>query len=194
MVVNTTKGYFEILKNVREAFKRDVFEEYYIEEIFDQYDYIVIDYADEKPRLKGFSLNPESKVYYHKIMDYLIESCNFLAPYAVLRRIDEKYYLEHKEDPITEEITREFGKIPPMEKENYDKDSLVLERSEKNKPNIVFDPYKYSSINLFELPKDIVEEIERERLNESKQRKYKRQFRNNNNSNGKQKVFQHKGN
>ena len=130
-------------------------QELHKENNMEKYDYIVMDYADGKPRLKGFSSNPQSKSYYHKIMDYLIESCNFLAPYAVLRRIDEQFYNAHINDKETEEITKEFGKIPPMEKQNYDKDSLVLEESEKNTPIVNFDPYKYSSINLFPLPKDI---------------------------------------
>lgn len=190
MVVNTTKGYFEILKNVRNAFVKETFELYYIEEIFDNYPYIVIDYADEKPRIKGFDTNPSSKTYFHFIMDYLQESCNFLAPYAILRRVDEAYYNEHKDDKESEKITKEFGTIPSIVKENYDKDSLILEQSSKSKVNVKFDPLKYNSIGLYELPRDIVLEIERDRAIESRLSRSKRNNKRSSSFN-KPKVFQH---
>ncbi|MCR5787125.1 MAG: DUF1027 domain-containing protein [Acholeplasmatales bacterium] len=191
MVVKTTKGCYEILKNVRNAFVQEAFEQYYIEEIFDSYPYVVIDFADEKPRVKGFDDKPTSPSYFHYIMDYLQESCNFLAPYAILRRIDEEYYNQHKADKENESITKEFATIPSMAKENFDKDSLILEQSSPSKVNVKFDPMKYNSIGLYDLPMDIVSEIEKDRAQESRMNRNKRAKKTGNFNGNKTKVFQH---
>ena len=74
MVVKTKKGYFQVLKNVKDAFNLEIFEECYIEEWYDQFIYIVGDISDSKLRLKGFSANPAAKEYFEYIPDYLIEA------------------------------------------------------------------------------------------------------------------------
>ena len=51
MVIKSQKGCFEILKNVRDAFDINKFELLYIEEIYDNYDYLVLDIADQKMRI-----------------------------------------------------------------------------------------------------------------------------------------------
>lgn len=193
MVVKTEKGYFEILKNVRDAFDIEMFNAYYIEEIFDKYDFIVIDFADSKPRIKGFDSKENSKVNFHYILDYVVESCNYLAPYAILKRVDEAYFNSHKDEPSTEDITRPFDVIEPIEKENYDKDSLVLIKSESVKPNIVFDSAKYNEVRLFELPDDIKADIEKEKALEARSKNNKKNRSRNNqiNNNQKEKVFTH---
>ena len=191
MVVKTTKGYYEILKNVRDAFNIDTFEAYYIEEIFDKYDYIVIDYADQKPRIKGFD-SKESKVNFHYIMDYVVESCNYLAPYAILRRVDEAFFNLHKDDPSTEEITKPLGYIDSIEKENYDKDNLVLAQSISCEADVKFDSSRYSNVQLFELPDDIKADIEKERAQEARTKNSKKnRNRNNNQNKGQEKIFTH---
>lgn len=194
MVVETKKGYFEILKNVREAFNVEQFEDYYIEEMHDKYDFIVLDIADDKPRIKGFEKNPSSKDYFHYIMEYVIESCNYLAPYCILRRINEKEFNEHKNDKINDEITKPFGVITPIEKENFDKDSLVLDHTSPDEKNISFATINFNSVELYPLPDDIKQEIAKERASELRSRssKKKNNFKNNNQNNKKEKVFAHK--
>ena len=195
MVIETTKGYFEILKNVREAFNKQVFEDYYIEELYDKYEFIVLDIADEKPRIKGFSKDPNSKDYFHYIMDYVIESCNFLAPYCVLRRINEKEYLDHKDDKANDSITKPFSEVKSIEKENFDKDALVLDHTDRNEKNIDISSEKYSTVSLYPLPEDVKAEIAKERLNDLKNKgrnnNNKKRF-SNNNKQAQPKVFSHR--
>lgn len=195
MVVKTNKGYYEILKNVREAFTIERFESYYIEEMYDKYDFLVIDIADDKPRIKGFDKNPQSENYFHNIMDYIMESCNFLAPYAIVRRINEKEYNEHKNDSLNEEITKPFGVVNPIEKENFDKDNLTFYHTSPDEKNIDLTKDNFSTVELYPLPDDIKQEIIKERLNDSRSRNNKKKFNNKNQQstgNKKEKVFTHK--
>lgn len=80
------KGYFQVLKNVKDAFNLEIFEECYIEEWYDQFIYIVGDISDSKLRLKGFSANPAAKEYFEYIPDYLIEACNYKPAYFILKK------------------------------------------------------------------------------------------------------------
>ena len=104
MVVKTKKGYFQVLKNVKDAFNLEIFEECYIEEWYDQFIYIVGDISDSKLRLKGFSANPAAKEYFEYIPDYLIEACNYKPAYFILKKTTEEYYNEHKDEKETEEV------------------------------------------------------------------------------------------
>lgn len=169
MVIKNKIGFFEVLKNVRDAYNETLFEEHYIEEIYDKYEYLVLDMADSKIRIKGF----ESDTL---IMDYVVESCNFLCPYTILKRVDEAYYTSHKEDKETIDITKPLGEIETMECENFDKDSLVLETSAKEEPHIYFDAIKYSGISLYPLPSDLVKEIEQDKKQEKKKNNKQKQF------------------
>ena len=87
MIIETKFGNFELLKNEREAFDIVKFEERYLPEYFDKYAYLVGDIADEILRLKGFSLDPKSKNYFHYIPEYITESCAYNCKYYVLKRI-----------------------------------------------------------------------------------------------------------
>jgi len=193
MVIETNKGYFEILKNVRGAFNVEQFESYYIEEMYDKYAFLVIDIADDKPRIKGFNKDNQSNDYFHYILDYVGESCNYLAPYAILRRINEKEYLEHKDDKINDEITKPFGYVSPIEKENFDKENLSFEHTLPDEKNIDLSRDNFSTIELYPLPDDIKNEIIKEKQNELRNHS-KKKFKNNNNNqnNKKEKVFTHK--
>ena len=64
MVIKTLKGMYEVIKNIRDAYNEDKFNEAYLEEYFDSYEYIVGDIASEKLRLKGFSQNPNNPNYF----------------------------------------------------------------------------------------------------------------------------------
>lgn len=164
MVIKTKNGFYMVLKNVREAYNETLFEERYIEEIYDKYEYLVLDIADSKMRIKGFNKSDT-------IIDYVIESCNFLCPYTILKRINEEFYNEHKDEPVTEEITKPFGVIEPMEEENFDKDTLKLETSAKEEAHVYFDVNKYSGVSLYELPSDLAREIEIDKKQEKKKNK-----------------------
>ena len=84
MVIKTEKRYFEVLKNVKEALNIDQLNECYIEEWYDKFPYIVGDIADGKLRLKGFSTDSNSPCFFHKITDYILESCCYQTPYFIL--------------------------------------------------------------------------------------------------------------
>lgn len=182
MVIKNKIGFFEMYKNVREAYNEVIFEEHYIEEIYDKYEYLVLDVADSKMRIKGFNKD------YKTIMDYVVESCNFLAPYAILKRVNEEYYNQHVNDEVSEELTKPLGVIESIEVENFDKDTLKLETSEKSEANVSFDPYKYSCVSLYTLPLDLAKEIEIDKRQEKRNKGNKNKFSNNkfqNNQSGK---------
>lgn len=86
MIINTKFGAFELIKNYREAFLEEAFLNRYIEETFDQYTYIVGDVSSSILRLKGFT--EEGPQSYHKIPDYLNESCNMNTAYYILKRVE----------------------------------------------------------------------------------------------------------
>ncbi len=94
MIIETKKGNFTLLKNVKEAFEKTKFEEKYIEECFDRYDYIVGDISSEILRLKGFDSSNKGNKSYKCIPDYLYESCAFNCAYYILKR--EKNVQEEK--------------------------------------------------------------------------------------------------
>ncbi len=155
MVIKTKKGFFEVLKNVRDALDIEKFEEAYLEEYYDSYDYIVGDIASDTLRLKGFRKNDGQ---YKKIPDYLSESCVYKCAFYILRRINEKEYLSlfeyYKKNP-NKELTLGDDHVPQIEKVNYDKENLVLESTNGNHPNIVLDMQRINKIKAFSLPKDL---------------------------------------
>lgn len=97
MIIETKFGKFELIKDVRDAFLRDKFEERYLEEFFNKYEYIVGDVSSEILRLKGFDANPNSPKSFKLIPDYLNESCAYNCPYYILKRIKEKKEIDFKE-------------------------------------------------------------------------------------------------
>ena len=102
MIIETEKGSFELLKNVKDAFNKEQFEAKYIEECFNKYDYIVGDISSELLRLKGFDKNPNSPKSLKTIPDYLYESCAYNCAYYILKRIRNK---ENKNENNNKEIT-----------------------------------------------------------------------------------------
>ena len=187
MVIKTQKGCFEVLKNVRNALNVEKFESLYIEEMHDKYNYFVLDVADEKIRVKGFKDTSGHENSYEYIIDYVLESCNYLAPFAILKRVDDAYYDAHKEDKETDNITSPLGLIEPIEKENFDKNTIRFEHTMPNEKNIDLSSSSNSEIKLYELPETIKDEIARERLNNNRQNHKKFS-----NQNSKTKVFSHK--
>lgn len=161
---------YKIQRNYRDAFNEEAFIDKYIEECFDKYMYIVGDISSGILRLKGFDINMRDKNPYGVIDHYLEVSCAFGCPYYILKRIkseDEYNKLAAKPEP---EVKEEKPLITPIEKENFDKDSLVLETSRKNKPNIIIDSKKINSIPIGELPADLKEAVEKDLANNNSQR------------------------
>lgn len=148
MVIRCRKNMFELDTNFKDAFIQTIFEEYYLEDCFDKYKFIVGDLSDSKLRLKGFN-------DYNRINDYIFKSCAFEAPYYILSKINtEEEFLKLKElnkEPKSGANISHFV----LEKENFDKDSLVLESSQKHKPSIVLDINRINSIYIGKLPDDL---------------------------------------
>lgn len=90
MIVETEHGNFQILKNYREAFDLNLFNEKYVDVAFDRYIYLVGDISAGLLRIKGFNSDPKSPRGYKAIPDYLNESCNVNTAYFILKRIDER--------------------------------------------------------------------------------------------------------
>ncbi len=166
MVIKTVKGMYQIQKNYRNAFAEDAFIEKYIEECLDKYAYIVGDISSGILRLKGFDTDPKSKNYYGFIEDYLQTSCAFGCPYYVLRRIRNSQEFE-KLSKDTTVYSYEEVVIPPIKKENFDKESLILKSTPKGKANIVIDMAKVNSIPRGELSADLAEYVRQDRANNS---------------------------
>lgn len=134
-----------------------------------------------KLRLKGFSANPAAKEYFEYIPDYLIEACNYKPAYFILKKITEEYYNEHKDEKETEEITKGDTQIPHIEKEAFDKDSLVLLHTQKSAPHIVLDMNSLNAVKTYPLPDDLANEILKDKQAELNQRRHKPNNRNRNN-------------
>lgn len=88
-MINTTKGTFELIKNYKEAFDQKMFEDKYIEEIYDKYDYILGDISSTILRLTGFNSNESGDKSYTTIPDFVIESCAFECAYYIIKRIKD---------------------------------------------------------------------------------------------------------
>ena len=84
MKIKTSKGDFTLIKNYRDCFDKEAFEERYIEEIHNKYRYFVGDYSSDILRIKGFFENKNPN--YHNIPDYLNESCQLNCAYYILKR------------------------------------------------------------------------------------------------------------
>ncbi|QMS84906.1 YutD family protein [Candidatus Xianfuyuplasma coldseepsis] len=83
-MIETDHGYFEIIKDYKEALEIKMFNDKYVPYL-NRYKYIVGDYSADMLRLKGFT---DKTV--ETIPDYLMESCTPNAPYFVLRRLNKK--------------------------------------------------------------------------------------------------------
>lgn len=88
-IVETTVGTFEILNNHKEAFDIVKFQDRYIPEVYDKYDYVVGDISAEMLRLKGFYSDTKKEQNVKDIPMHLNESCNYYCGYYILKRIKE---------------------------------------------------------------------------------------------------------
>ena len=172
MLIKCSKGMYKVEKNYRDAFKVEEFQEKYLEECFDRYPYIVGDISSNILRLKGFDDNPKSNSFFKNIDKYIEDSCAFGCPYFVLSRIhSENEYnklLENDQAPIT---TDPRFDITSIQKENFDKESLILKTTPKTKVNVVIDTNKLNAIPKGELPADLVEIAKAEKNTANNQRK-----------------------
>ena len=155
--IKCQKGQFILIRNYRDAFNLENFIDKYLEEYYNKYPYIVGDISSSILRLKGFDDKPGSPNNYERIDEYLDTSCAFGCPFYVLKRIGSfddysKYKATHKEIVEVERVKIKFN-----EKENFDKENLVLETSIKNKPNIVIDSDKISKLPKGSLPLDLLD-------------------------------------
>ncbi len=153
MIIKSKKGNYELLTIFKNSFDLEKFEEAYIEECFDKYPYIVGDISDGILRLKGFSVDSKKSNYYKNIDTYISKSCAFEAPYYILRRIKNPVELETLKDKEPNVIA--IPNRETLEKENFDKDSLILESSIKNKPNIVLNIERINNISIGQLPQEL---------------------------------------
>lgn len=173
MLIKSNKGLYKLERNYRDAFNLEAFQEKYIEECFDKYQYIFGDLSSNILRLKGFDDNPNSNSYYKNIDKFIEDSCAFGCPYFVLSRIHSenefKALEKNDSDPIT---TDSRFDITTIKKENFDKESLVLATTPKTDVNVVIDPTKLNSIPKGTLPNDLAEIIKNDKAqNNNNQRK-----------------------
>lgn len=160
MVVISKKGNYELMAVFKDAFNQELFEEAYIEELFDKYPYIVGDLSDGLLRLKGFSLDPKKPNYFKNIKLYIEKSCAFECPYYILRRIKDKNEITSLKETKPNVVSTPSHLT--IEKENFDKETLVLETSKKNRPNIVLDLNRINNVPIGKLPQDLKTEEEKE--------------------------------
>ncbi len=86
-IIESTVGIFELLNNYKDAFDIAVFQERYLDEIYDKYDYIVGDVSANVLRLKGFYADLTKPQNVKEIPIHLNESCNYYSGYFILKRI-----------------------------------------------------------------------------------------------------------
>lgn len=92
MMIETENGLFELIKNHKEGFEVEAFNQRYVDYL-DKYEFIVGDISAEKLRLKGFF-----KKEVELIPDFLMESAVPNAPYYVLKRIKPDVSKEKKDE------------------------------------------------------------------------------------------------
>lgn len=88
-IVETTKGLYELVHNYKDAFDIAKFQDRYVEEIYDKYEYIVGDVSSEVLRLKGFYKSLKKQQNIKDIQTHLNETCNYNSGYYILKRIKE---------------------------------------------------------------------------------------------------------
>ncbi len=86
-IIETTVGSFELVQNYKESFDIVKFQERYVDEVYDKYDYIVGDVSSEVLRLKGFYEDISKERSLKDIPIHLAESCNYNVAYYILKRV-----------------------------------------------------------------------------------------------------------
>lgn len=89
MIIKVENNEYKLIENYKDCFEEDVFKEKYTD-YFEEFDYIVGDYAYGRLRLKGFYDETNSKVKgfnnIKKLKRYLKENCAYGCKYFVLKR------------------------------------------------------------------------------------------------------------
>lgn len=85
---------YEVVENVKDCFdQQEVQEKLNDVDYFNDFDYILGDYAYDKLRLKGFYSKNNKKVNdinnYDKIKDYIDNYCSFGCRYFILKKISK---------------------------------------------------------------------------------------------------------
>lgn len=86
-IIETTVGTFELLSNHKESFDIVKFQDRYVPEIYDKYEYIVGDVSSDVLRLKGFYQDQSKEQSIKEIPIHLSESVNYNAAYYILKRV-----------------------------------------------------------------------------------------------------------
>lgn len=95
--------------------------------------------------------------------DYLESSCAMGCPYYVLKRLKTTAEVEKvlkEKTPVDEDGI----KIRPLIKESFDRESLILESSLKEKPSIRIDTGKINRLPKADVPLEIKEYIEQDTM------------------------------
>lgn len=158
MVIKTTKGFFKLLTNIKDAWNKEEFERKYLDDYFTEDNYILGDISSSMLRLKGFKDGNNKQSALQVIDKYIVNDCAFHCPYYIVQRIDEAEYLEtYKEEnnklPYGSDL--DIDKVYESEKHPFDYDSLVLESSPAVKPHIVLEMQKINKVVTFGLPEDL---------------------------------------
>lgn len=193
MLISSTKGLYQLLINVKDAYNTEIFENLYIEECFDKYTYILGDLSDSLTRLKGFSRKLNEDDVLQEVRQYLKESCVFRCPYFLVKRLNQNEFnslLKRDSLPLITEDEQGFI----LEKVPFDKEGLVLETSGKRVPNIVIDSKAINQIPKGTVSKEIRDIIEQENVKEknSQQRKNNKAFVKSDTQRNNSKQFQNK--
>lgn len=92
MEIKVNNNTYEVIKNEKDAIDTELLKEK-ITEYFDDFDYIVGDWAYGKLRLKGFN-DKKSKNYkaindYNNVENYLKDYCAFGCKHFILKKIEK---------------------------------------------------------------------------------------------------------
>lgn len=93
MKIKINEKEYEVIENVKDAIEEDVLKEK-VTEYFDEFDYIVGDWAYSKLRLKGFN-DKNNKNFkplndYSNVKDYINNCCAYGCRYFILKKIEKK--------------------------------------------------------------------------------------------------------
>jgi len=159
VVIKTTKGFFKLLTNIKDAFNKEEFERKYLDEYFNKDGFILGDISSSILRLKGFDKGNNYDVTIKEIDKYVKNDCAFHCPYYILQRISEAEFMEtfKEEEHIQpygydldiDKVYESADKIP------FDFDSLDLESSTAVKPHIVLEMQRINKVVTFALPDDL---------------------------------------
>ncbi len=90
MIINDKK--YDLIKNEKDAFDEEVVAEK-LTDYFDDFDYVVGDWAYGKLRLKGFNdkKNKNYKSYndYSKVEEYIKDKCAYGCRYFILKKVEK---------------------------------------------------------------------------------------------------------